>query len=121
MAKKEALTSACRRTMKVDKAITTFCNMSREGQIAFLVSYAHWLTVVARDTYEAAAEGVTDPARLRRINEIQHRVTGHLQRLLDDDPERYPDDVLTTIIVSNGDSGLMWAFEQALKQIKDTS
>jgi len=39
----------------------------------FLVYLAHALTILARDTYEVGTEGVTNPSRLRHINELQHR------------------------------------------------
>ncbi len=66
-------------------------------------------------------DAVADPCRLRRMNEIQHRVTGHLLHLLQSNPERYPDDVLMSIILDDSDSELMWAFKQALKTIDATS
>ncbi len=107
--------------MTGNKCMTTFCNMTQTQQIVFLASYANRLTVAARDTYVAGEDAVADPCRLRRMNEIQHRVTGHLLHLLQSNPERYPDDVLMSIILDDSDSELMWAFKQALKTIDATS
>jgi len=42
----------------------------------------HEITVIARDTYDDAGS-VAAPERLRRLNEIQHRATGHLRDILD--------------------------------------
>jgi len=68
--------------MTLDEAIRVFANITREQQTVVLASYAHSLTVAARDTYTAGKDGVADPRRLRRINEIQHRVVGQLLHLL---------------------------------------
>ncbi len=42
----------------------------------------HSLTVVGRDSYTVQAEGLDRPEDLRRINEIQHRVSACLRNIL---------------------------------------
>jgi hypothetical protein len=88
------------------------------SQAETLARLAHELTVVARDTYEPGSLDLRDPQRLRRLNEIQHRVTGHLRALLADDPHRYPDDVLVAIILDEDDPELAgqvaYAFRRSL-------
>jgi hypothetical protein len=37
------------------------------------------LTVFARSTYTAGGEGVDDPSKLRRFNELSHRVASQLR------------------------------------------
>jgi hypothetical protein len=49
--------------------------LDRQGKTSFLARVAHELTVLARDTYEPGTRGVTDPSRLRAINEVMHRLT----------------------------------------------
>ncbi len=83
----------------VHSAIATFASYSPEEKTDFLLRLAHALTVLARDTYEVKQEGLTDPARMRIINETQHRVIGFLLALVKNDPKRYPDDVLMNIIL----------------------
>src|SRR5215510_16576515 len=52
--------------------------------------FAHALTVLARDTYEGGREGLTDPSRLRCMNELQHWVLSFLMALMKDDANRSP-------------------------------
>lgn len=54
----------------------------------FLARVAYELTVRARDTYEPGTVGVSDPAKLRAVNEVMHRLTHRalkLSRGSDDD------------------------------------
>ena len=48
---------------------------------ALLAKAAYELTIQARDTYEPGTRGVTDPARLRGINEVMHRLTRRILTL----------------------------------------
>ena len=86
---------------EVHHAIETFCKYSPQEKIEFLVQLAHALTILARDTYAVAEDGLTNPSRLRVMNEIQHRVTGFLMALRKNDAKRYPDDVLVRIILEH--------------------
>ena len=69
----------------------------------FLIQLAHVLTIIARETYEVGGEGVIEPARLRLINEVQHRVTDFLRALVQHDPRRYPDEMLMKIVLEHAD------------------
>jgi hypothetical protein len=55
--------------------------MDHQGKAALLAKIAHELTMRARDTYEPGTRGVTDPARLRGINEVIHRLTRRILTL----------------------------------------
>jgi hypothetical protein len=83
------------------RAIETFCQYSPQEKIDFLVQIAHALTILARDAYPVEDQGLTNPSRLRFINEIQHRVTGFVLALRKNDVKRYPDDVLVRIILEH--------------------
>lgn len=89
--------------MNTTQASKIFSAYTRQEQIDFLSLLAFELTIIARDTYEAGQEGLTNPARLRRINEVQHSITGQLLNLLKNDPHRYPDDALMQIILEQPD------------------
>jgi hypothetical protein len=89
--------------MNLCDTIDTFCNFSLQEKMHFLIRLAHMLTIIARETYEVGGEGVTEPARLRLINEMQHRVTDFLRALVQHDPRRYPDDVLMKIVLEHPD------------------
>jgi hypothetical protein len=60
----------------------------QEERVRRLVSLAHQLTIAARDTYEFGTDRVVDAVRLRRFNELLHRVLGHAQSELAGDVER---------------------------------
>jgi hypothetical protein len=87
--------------MTVHQAIEIFRNYSPQEKIDFLVHLAHALTILARDTYEAGGEGLTQPARLRRITEVQHRVLGGIIALMKQEAKRYPDDVLVRLLLEH--------------------
>jgi hypothetical protein len=78
------------------------------------------LTIAARDTYEFQAPRVRAPQRLREINEIQHRVFGHILALHTVDAWRSPDDVLLAILLEHDDDHLQaqsqWALADALER-----
>ena len=87
--------------MNVDPGIAILCSYSMQEQAEYLVRLAHALTILARDTYEIGQDGVTNPARLRLLNEVQHRITSFLLALLKNEPQRYPEDVLVRIILEH--------------------
>lgn len=89
--------------MTVHHAIETFSGYSSQEKVDFLLHLAHALSILARDTYEVGSDGLTDPPRLRRINELQHRVLSFLIALKKNDAKRYPDDILMRLILEHPD------------------
>ena len=89
--------------MTPEEAIVVFSSFSPEEKKEFLAHLMYELTVVARDNYEVGQDSLTNPQRMRRINEIQHRLAAFLWALLRDDPQRYPDDVLLRIVLEHPD------------------
>lgn len=85
--------------MTTDEAIAVFSSYSLGEKREFLAQLMYELTVVARDDYAPGEAGLTDPERVRRINEVQHRLSAFLLKLLRNDPQRYPDDVLVRIVL----------------------
>lgn len=78
-----------------------FYKYSHQDQINFLIRLAHALTILARDTYEVGGKSLTNPFRLRLINEVQHRVMSFLMSLMKNDEKRYPEDVFLGIILEH--------------------
>ena len=99
--------------MNVCEALDTFRNYSPQEKSDFLVQLAHTLTILARDTYEVGGEGLTQPSRLRRMNEVQHRILGFLIALRTHGAKRYPDDVLVRVILEHPDD---LALQQQLQE-----
>jgi hypothetical protein len=89
--------------MDVCQAIDTFSHYSLQEKIDFLIRLTHALTILARDTYEVGGEGLTQPSRLRRMNEVQHWVTSCLVALWQQDTKRYPDAVFVRLILDHPD------------------
>jgi hypothetical protein len=89
--------------MDIHQAINTFRQYSPREQIDFLVYLAHALTILARDTYEVGTEGITNPSRLRHINELQHRVIGFLLALRRNEAGRYSEDVFVRMLLEHPD------------------
>ena len=51
------------------------------------------ISIFSRDTYEVGTCNLTDPRKMRRFNEIFHRVTQHQLALIDDDQDRFSDEI----------------------------
>jgi hypothetical protein len=96
-----------RRMTKVFDPVQLFSSLSTNDQIRFLARFGWELTIAGRDTYVPQTEALRYPARLRAINEVQHRILAHIYALASSDSRRYPDDVLVAIVLDeNGDREL---------------
>jgi hypothetical protein len=96
-----------------------FSALSHQEQMEFLALLAHELTIIARDSYQTEGEGLTHPSRIRRLNEIQHRVAMHLYKLLRNDLRRYSDDLIVRLTLESSDDaelqrGLQAAFARTM-------
>jgi len=87
--------------MKTEVAIAFFSALSVEEKKEFLARLSHELTILGRDSYEIDSENFTNPAQMRAINEIQHRIALHLLSLLIKDNSHYPDDVVVKMIIEH--------------------
>ena len=70
-----------------------FSSATREQQIRWLSRLLFQISIFARDTYEVGTDNLMDPARMRRFNELIHRVSLHLVAFVDDDPKRFSDEI----------------------------
>jgi len=107
--------------MDIANSVAAFSELERSKQLSFLAKFGHNMTIAARDTYVPQTDQLNAPERLRAINELQHRVLGHIQALLTASGWRYPDDVIVSIMLEHQDPHLraqaLWAFEDALKNV----
>jgi hypothetical protein len=53
-----------------------FTGLTPEQRIAWYGQAIYLCTIFARDTYVVGSEEIADPARLRRFNELVHRIAG---------------------------------------------
>ena len=88
-------------------AIDIFLSYSAEEKEEFIAHLMYELTLIGRDSYGAGPDGLADPQRMRRINEVQHRVSAYLWALLRNDQRHYPDDVLLRIILEQPDDDVL--------------
>lgn len=105
--------------LTVGDAISRFSEMDTGTKASFLASLAWELTVMARDTYEVGGTGLTDPQRMRAINEVQHQLLNFLTAILRSDVGRYTDDVIVHMILEHPDDAnlerqMSSAFSRAL-------
>ena len=52
-------------------------------KLRFFARLSWTITIAGRNSYEAGTDELTHPRQLRRVNEVQHRVTACLYQLLD--------------------------------------
>ncbi len=60
-----------------------FSALTTDRQVKHLSVWCYAATIDARDTYIPGVEGIADPVRLRRFNELQHQLAGRLVGLVD--------------------------------------
>ena len=85
--------------MTLDQAQQAYTALPAASQARFLAKLAYELTVWARSAYpELLPDSNLIIQRLRAGNELQHRVTAQLAHVLNQKPERYPDEVLVAIL-----------------------
>ena len=84
--------------MDINEILSLYCSDSELQQAKFLSCLAHQITIFARDTYEPDTDALSNPTRLRCINEMMHRILGQQFKLLLGDRERYPDDVFIKMV-----------------------
>ena len=75
------------------------------------------LTVAARATYEVGTEDLIDGPQLRRINELQHRLSAQVAKLASGDPNVMPDEVIVAVVFDLGENGRR-AFERVTNRIR---
>ncbi len=104
--------------MTIDEAIAVFSSYSSAEKQDFLAHLMHELTIIARDSYEAGQDGLTNPSRVRLINEVQHQLSALLLKLLRDDQQRFPDEFLVRLILEQpADEILGWQLSEGFSRV----
>lgn len=88
-----------------------------ECLLRFLARLSFNLTVAGRNSYEVGTNELTHPPELRRVNEIQHRVTACLSQLLNGDcPDGFVASMASLVLASQDvelDSLLHYSWAEA--------
>jgi hypothetical protein len=74
-----------------------FVRLGGADRAQWLARLASALTVAARDTYEVGGDDIRDPKRMRRFNELLHRVVNQLRHQIRGD-HGFPDDVFLLLV-----------------------
>lgn len=69
-------------------------SLASDVAVRFLARLSFGITVAGRESYEADTDELTNPSQLRKVNELQHRVTACLSQLLEG---RCPDGFVQSI------------------------
>ena len=82
-----------------------FVGMQPDQQLRVLVLFAHNITLAARTAYPGQVEEHRVAGKLRAFNEVLHTITGQLMHLIEEDPNRYPDDVFIDALFERAQQG----------------
>src|SRR5436305_1788080 len=82
-----------------------FVAMQPDQQLRVLVLLAHNITIAARTAYPGQAEEQRVAGKLRALNEVLHTITGQLMHLIEEDPNRYSDDVFMDALFERAQQG----------------
>jgi hypothetical protein len=87
--------------MNLQSEIDYFSELRLIDKARLLNDFLHELAEEARSTYGSGADEVFDPAHLRFVNELSHRLTRVIDQLLSEDVSRPSDEVVLQMLLSN--------------------
>lgn len=98
--------------------------MKPNEEAYFLAQLGHWLTILARGTYEFQAPSVRDPITLRQINEIQHRIFAQIANLTSQGQRTFDPETMASWLTAEEKpadfrAACIWAFEKTLASISN--
>ena len=82
-----------------------FAGMQPDQQLRILALVALNVTVAARTAYPGQVEERLVAGKLRAFNEVLHTIAGQLLHLIDEDSNRYPDDVFIDALFERAQHG----------------
>lgn len=90
--------------------------------IRFLARLSWEITIAGRNSYEVGTDQIAKPTHLRRVNEVQHRVTACLSQLLEDKcPNGFIQSVAQMVLAEEDDElrGILkWSWVQAKQYVQ---
>ena len=96
-------------------------SLAQDFAIRFLARLSWEITIAGRNSYEAGTDELANPRQLRRVNEIQHRVTACLSQLLEGTcPEGFTQSIAKWILAEPDDelrSLLQWSWIKSRKYV----
>lgn len=89
--------------MQIEEAVNFFSHLSNAEEVEFLAVFGHELTIAARDAYDVGTENIVNQPKIRRINEIQHRIFLQILSLVKRNEKCYADDILVRMILEHAE------------------
>lgn len=91
--------------------------MTTGEQIVWLSRLLFFVSMLARETYGAEPDAVNGPAKLRRFNELLHRISSHLLQSVSDSQSGMPNNTFFELLAEETE-GLGIGAESLLKRLK---
>ncbi len=103
--------------MMLEEAISLYEALEEDKKAQFLTSLSYEITVWLRDTYDERLPADLRMSRLMGGNELQHHLSSQARHHIEQDTERYPDDVFIRILADKAQHyGLSGHFADALSR-----
>ena len=67
--------------MAFESELRRFVELTAEEQWTWLAKLLFAVTMLARGTYSVGSEGLDDPQKMRRFNELYHRIASQMRQL----------------------------------------
>ena len=111
-----------KRTLAIKTESKWLLSLTPETKARFLASLSFNLTIAGRDSYQPNTMELKHPEQLRYINEIQHRISQTLLRVLEGTSHKDFEKAIAETVIGveniNQRSLNSWAWQRAKKQIQ---
>ena len=95
-------------------------NVAPEFTIRFLAKLSCEITIAGRNSYEAGTDELINPRQLRRVNEVQNKLTACLSQLLEGEcPDGFVESIAQRVLAGDDDE-LRCILERSWLQAKGT-
>ena len=99
--------------------VARFLSLPESEKAQCLARFIFEMTIALRDVYSDGPDRAL--ASFKAWNELLHRVSATLDRMLAGSSERYPDDVLMKLVEGSAEQGLqrvvVWVLNQSLEHL----
>ena len=109
--------------MTKSELLRMYTALNSFAKARFLAILSHYLTIYMRGDYDESVDCTRRVKRPMGANELQHHISSELGHHLDEDADRYPDEVLLNILLEKAhyyeiSSELQQAFIGATKRFQ---
>jgi hypothetical protein len=94
-------------------------SLSERPKLIFLASLSHSLTIAGRDSYVPQSEALEKPEQLRKVNEIQHRVSACMLEVLAGGSNLSFQRSIAALVLAHSDAALVKPMHRAWASAKE--